>query len=189
SVYNSLAAAALCHLVGISPDQFAKTVSSVTIPGRFEYDGDPGSDPVFILDYAHTGDSLRSLLSSVYEYRPARILCVFGSVGGRTELRRKELGEAAQKYADFSVITSDNPDREDPLRIAHDIVVSMEPDKYTVIPDREQAIRFTVGMARPGDVVLFAGKGHESYQLIDGNKIPFSEKEIILKATAEKSYV
>lgn len=189
SVYNALAAAALCELLGVSLKKFGRSVSSVAIPGRFEYVGKPGDDPIFILDYAHTGESLGSVLYSLYEYSPQRIICVFGSVGGRTELRRKELGEAAAEYADYSVITSDNPDWEDPARIAQDIAAHLDPEKYTIIPDREQAIRLAVEMAKPGDVVLFAGKGHETYQLVQGKKIPFSEKEVIIKALSEKSLV
>ena len=159
---------------------------TVSVPGRFEYVETNDSGVSYIIDYAHTGTSLRSVLAAIYEYHPKRIICVFGSVGGRTELRRRELGEAANKYADYSVITADNPDSEDPEKICRDIASYMDNGKYEIIPDRESAVKRAVGMAEEGDIVLFAGKGHEEYQLIRGEKLPFSERKIIKQSAKEK---
>ena len=156
------------------------------MPGRFEYVPTNDSGVSYIIDYAHTGASLRSVLAAIYEYHPRRIICVFGSVGGRTELRRHELGEAANKYADYSLITADNPDCEDPEKICRDIASCMDFGKYEIIADRESAIKRAVSMAQAGDIVLFAGKGHEEYQLIRGEKVPFSERKIIAESANEK---
>ncbi len=186
SVYNALAALAVCRRRGIGLHEFAQSVRTVSVPGRFEYVTTNDSAVSYIIDYAHTGASLRSVLAAIYEYHPRRIICVFGSVGGRTELRRRELGEAANKYADYSVITSDNPDNEDPEKVCRDIASCMDLGKYEIIADRESAIRRAVGMAQAGDIVLFAGKGHEEYQLIRGEKVPFSEKKIIAESANEK---
>ena len=98
-------------------------------------------------------------------------------------MRRRELAEAASAWADYSILTSDNPDFEDPMAILRDIDSYMAPDaRYTLIPDRAEAIRAAVKMAEPGDIVLFAGKGHEDYQLIEGKKVPFVERELIREA-------
>ena len=139
----------------------------------------------FVIDYAHNGESLTAALNALRKYRPTRLVCLFGSVGGRTEVRRRELGIAASAYADFSILTSDNPDREPPLAIIADIEKYMQDAPYTVIPDRKEAIEYAVSHAEEGDIVLLAGKGHETYQLIDGKKQPFCEREILL-AAAEK---
>ena len=187
SVYNALAAAAACNIRGLSIADFAKSAQGVSVPGRFEYVDTKDTGVSYIIDYAHTGASLRSVTSAVYEYHPKRIICVFGSVGGRTELRRRELGEAANKYADYSVITADNPDFEDPRRICFEIAESMDNGKYEIITDRESAVRRAVDMAEDGDIVIFAGKGHERYQLINGKKLPFSERDIIKEAANAKA--
>lgn len=186
SVYNALAALAVCRRRRIGLPEFAQSVRTVSVPGRFEYVETNDSGVSYIIDYAHTGTSLRSVLAAIYEYHPKRIICVFGSVGGRTELRRRELGEAANKYADYSVITADNPDSEDPEKICRDIASYMDNGKYEIIPDRESAVKRAVGMAQEGDIVLFAGKGHEEYQLIRGEKLPFSERKIIKQSAKEK---
>ncbi len=186
SVYNALAALAVCRRRGIGLHEFAQSVRTVSVPGRFEYVPTNDSGVSYIIDYAHTGASLRSVLAAIYEYHPRRIICVFGSVGGRTELRRHELGEAANKYADYSLITADNPDCEYPEKICRDIASCMDFGKYEIIADRESAIRRAVSMAQAGDIVIFAGKGHEEYQLIRGEKVPFSERKIIAESANEK---
>ena len=150
--------------------------------GRFEVvEGLPGR--TFIVDYSHNGLALTSALKTLRAYQPHRLICVFGSVGGRTQVRRRELAEAASAWADYSILTSDNPDFEDPLQILREIDSHMAPDAlYTLIPDRAEAIRKAVAMAEEGDIVLFAGKGHENYQLIRGQKVPFVERELIREA-------
>ncbi len=180
SAYNGLAAIAAAKACGISIEKASAALSSISVHGRFEI-VDSLPDITFIIDYAHNGFSLTNSLSVLRKYDPKRLICVFGSVGGRTYGRRQELAEAAAEYADYSIITSDNPDFESPEAIIDDILQYFDRDKlYTAIADREEAIRFGVRIASPGDIVLFAGKGHETYQLIRGEKVPFSERAIII---------
>ncbi|MGN1347131.1 MAG: UDP-N-acetylmuramoyl-L-alanyl-D-glutamate--2,6-diaminopimelate ligase [Eubacteriales bacterium] len=180
SIYNGLAAIAACTCYGVSLRACSDALRTISITGRFEIvDATPGV--TFILDYAHNGLSLTAALRVLRAYEPKRLICVFGSVGGRTQGRRKELAEAASRLADYSVITSDNPNFEDPDAIIADIVSHFDPSAlYTTITDREEAVRFAVRIAEEGDIVLFAGKGHETYQLINGEKVPFSERSLIL---------
>lgn len=185
SVYNGLAAIAVCSHYGISVREAADALKSISIQGRFEI-VDALDGVTFIIDYAHNGFSLSHALEVLREYSPKRLICVFGSVGGRTVGRRKELAETSAKLADYSIITSDNPDFEDPDTIIEDILSYFDRSKlYTTITDREEAVRFAVRIADEGDIVLFAGKGHEDYQLIRGEKVPFSEKAILLDEAAK----
>ena len=127
------------------------------------------------------------LLTSLRGYDPSRLICLFGSVGERTQLRRRELGEVAAELADFSILTSDNPGGEDPMQIIDEISAAFG-DKnkaYIKIPDREDAIRYGISILQKDDVLVLAGKGHEEYQLIGREKIPFSEREIIRDVLAD----
>ena len=182
SASDALCAIALCGAFGVMPAQAAKTLAHTPVEGRFEVvEGLPGR--TFIVDYSHNGLALTSALKTLRAYHPRRLICVFGSVGGRTQVRRRELAEAASAWADYSILTSDNPDFEDPLQILRDIDSHMAADaQYTLIPYRAEAIRKAVAMAEEGDIVLFAGKGHENYQLIRGRKVPFVERELIREA-------
>lgn len=183
SVYNGLCAMAICREVGVSLDFSATVLSHTPVQGRFEVvEGTPGV--TFIVDYSHNGLSLTKALQTLKEYKPERIICVFGSVGGRTQCRRKELAEAASLYADLCIVTSDNPDFEDPDAIVNEIASHLSGVEYECITDRREAIERAVSIAREGDIVLFAGKGHETYQLICGQKVPFCEREIIKEACA-----
>jgi len=184
SVHNALAAIAAASVYGISPAQSAAILAHTTIRGRFEI-VQALPERTFILDYAHNGLSMRSALTVLREYNPARLICVFGSVGGRTKGRRAELGSTASALADFCIVTSDNPDYEPPEDVIAEIMRYFNTKcPHEVIPDREAAVRAAVRMSRPGDIVLFAGKGHETYQLIRGKKVPFSEREIICDEAA-----
>jgi len=183
SVYNGLCAIGICKQFGVSRDFAARVLSRTPVQGRFEIvEGTPGI--TFVIDYSHNGFSLTKALCTLREYNPRRIICVFGSVGGRTQCRREELAKAASEYADYSIITSDNPDFEKPENVIAEIASHMGDAQYECITDREEAIKKAVSMARVGDIVLFAGKGHETYQLICGRKVPFSEREIIEEACA-----
>lgn len=179
SVHNALSAIAAASVYGVPPERAAATLEKTSVRGRFEIvEGLP--DRTFILDYAHNALSLTSALTVLREYRPARLICLFGSVGGRTKGRRAELGSVSSALADYCIITSDNPDYEPPQEIIREIMRYFnEKCPHICISDREEAVRYAVRMSRPGDIVLFAGKGHETYQLIAGRKIPFSEREII----------
>lgn len=184
SVQNALAAIAVASVYGISTAQCARVLAKTPVLGRFEIvEGIPGR--TFIIDYAHNGMSLSHALTALREYKPHRLICLFGSVGGRTQERRRELGLAASTLADYCIVTSDNPDYENPLAIIEEILSHMHPNcPRTAFPDRETSIRHAVRMSEDGDIVLFAGKGHETFQLIEGKKVPFSEREIILNECA-----
>ena len=183
SVSNALAAIGVAMLADISTENAVDALSDVRVAGRFEIIP-TALGATFVIDYAHNGESLTAALNALRKYHPRRLICLFGSVGGRTEIRRRELGVSASVYADFSILTSDNPDREPPLDIIADIERYMQNAPYAVIPDRKEAIEYAVSIAEEGDIVLLAGKGHETYQLIDGKKEPFCEREIL--AAAEK---
>lgn len=179
SASNGLCAIAACSYFGVSVEKSAEILSRTPVNGRFEVvDGLVGR--TFIVDYAHNGLSLKSALTVLRQYEPSRLICVFGSVGGRTKGRRRELAEAASALADYCIITSDNPDFEPPENITDEILSYYDTSvPYEVIVDRECAVRRAVSMAEDGDIVLFAGKGHERYQLICGEKVPFCERDII----------
>ena len=186
SASDALCAIALCGAFGVSPAQCAATLAHTTVQGRFEVvEGLPGR--TFIVDYSHNGLALTSALKTLRAYKPHRLICVFGSVGGRTQIRRRELAEAAGAYADYSIITSDNPDFEDPLQICREIEAHLpQGTPHEILVDRAQAIRAAIAMTEPGDIVLFAGKGHEDYQLVEGKKLPFVEREIIQGVCRER---
>ena len=185
SASDALCAIALCGAFGVTPAQAAATLAHTPVQGRFEVvEGLPGR--TFIVDYSHNGLALTSALKTLRAYQPHRLICVFGSVGGRTQVRRKELADASSAYADYSIITSDNPDNEPPEDVIRDIAGHMAPGApYACITDRCDAIYASVKMAEPGDIVLFAGKGHEDYQLIHGQKQHFVERDIIKEACAK----
>ena len=185
SIHNALAALVAVHLIGISYESAANVLPTVRVGGRFETVSTDLNGVTFVIDYAHNGESLSAALAALRQYQPERLIVLFGSVGGRTEIRRKELGLAAAKYADFSIVTSDNPDKEPPEQIISDIEKYMQDSAYIAIPDRKEAIEYAVSVAQEGDVILLAGKGHETYQLINGKKQPFSEKEILCQAVSK----
>lgn len=187
SVYNALAAVAACRECGIELGKVAEALSYVQIKGRFEtVQALPYS--TFIIDYAHNEVSLTSALETLRAYEPKRLICLFGSVGGRTKGRRAELGRTAARLADFSILTSDNPDFENPNDVINDIETQFSnKNSYIKIPDRKKAIEYAVSIARKGDIFLFAGKGHENYQLVNGEKLPFSEKKLLIEACAKLS--
>ncbi len=179
SVRNALSVLALAQTCGVGLPAAAATLAGATVEGRFEIV--PGlPDRTFVIDYAHNGLSLTSALSVLREYRPAHLICLFGSVGGRTKGRRAELGRAASTLADLCIVTSDNPDDEPPAAILAEIEAAMQPDcPRLLVGDRAEAARLAVRLSRPGDIVLLAGKGHEDYQLIRGEKVPFCERAIL----------
>lgn len=188
SVENALQVISLCRLMGIKKDFIAKSLSSLSVRGRCETVGlSSRPNTMFIIDYAHNGASLSSILCALREYTKNRIICVFGSVGGRTACRRQELAEAAMDHADVIIVTSDNPDSESPMSIIDDICSHMLGTQKPVykLEDRAEAIRFAVSISQDGDTVLLAGKGHEQYQLIRGKRVPFSERDVLLSADIE----
>ena len=182
SVYNALTAIAICRRFGVDDRRIVEAMKNVVICGRFEVIDLPHGATV-IIDYAHNGVSLRSALETLRQYDPFRLICVFGSVGGRTQMRRAELGRVAAELADLCILTADNPDNEPPMDIIRDIAAEFGKDScpYLAIPDREQAIAHAVSHSLPGDIILLAGKGHERYQLVAGQQVPFCERDIVTR--------
>ncbi len=181
NVYNALLAVAVAHGVFQVPLTLAiESLEKLSIRGRAECISLPNG-ALCVIDYAHNGESLRHLLTSLRVYQPSRLICLFGSVGERTQLRRRELGEVAAELADLSILTSDNPGTEDPMQIINEISAAFGEKRkaYIKIPDRSDAIRCAVSMLTKDDILVLAGKGHEEYQLIGREKLPFSEREII----------
>lgn len=179
---NALLAAAVARSTFELPlSRIAACLEDAAIDGRSEIIPLP-SEAVAVIDYAHNGESLSRLLSSLREYTDARLIVLFGSVGERTQMRRAELGAAAATYADLAILTSDNPGKESPDDIIRDIAKAFEGSDtpYLTIPDRAEAIRAAVRETQKGDILVLAGKGHETYQLVGSQKLPFSEKELLV---------
>ena len=180
NAYNALAAIACCHQLGIPVEAMERGLLSVRVKGRVEPVPVPGNYTL-LLDYAHNAVSMESLLTTLREYEPRRLICLFGAGGNRPKVRRYEMGEASGRLADLSVITADNSRFENVLDIIEDIKIGMHKTKgrYIEIPDRREAIRWCLENAQDGDIIVLAGKGHEDYQEIDGVKYPFDERVVI----------
>jgi UDP-N-acetylmuramoyl-L-alanyl-D-glutamate--2,6-diaminopimelate ligase len=191
NVQNALAAlTVVCEGFGIEPMRAKESLERAVVAGRFETVTSPAlPDVTFVIDYAHNGVSLSSILDALQEYSPKRLICLFGSVGGRTKERRRDLAEAAGGRCDLCIITSDNPASEPPMEIIDEIDASFPEGSCprVKIADRAEAIRYAVEIAAEGDVILLAGKGHENYQLVGVKRIPFSETEILLRAIEERA--
>ncbi len=188
NAYNALLAMACADLTfSIPPSCSADALSYISVAGRSEILPLPNGACV-IIDYAHNGESLKQLLESLRAYRPKRLLCLFGSVGDRTQQRRHEMGRVAAQLCNFCFLTSDNPGREDPERILDEIAKAFAETNtpYCRIADRRDAITEALRQTKAGDMLVLAGKGHEAYQLVGSKKIPFSEKEIIEKLLESK---
>lgn len=178
---NALAVIATAReCFGLSLEGTAKLLRDATVTGRTEAIK-LKSGAYAVIDYAHNGASLSAVLKALREYKPRRLICLFGSVGERSFLRRRELGHAAATLSDLAILTSDNPGEEDPMAIISEIAREFEGTKtpYLAIPDRAEAIRRAVALTQEGDILLLAGKGHENYQLIGKEKIPFSERALL----------
>ena len=134
-----------------------------------------------MIDYAHNAMSLTSLLTTLREYEPGRLVCLFGCGGNRSRIRRYEMGEVSGRLADLTIITSDNPRDEDPQAIIDDIKqgIAKTDGEFVEIIDRKEAIRYAIQNGKPGDVIVLAGKGHEDYQEIRGKKYPMDERDLI----------
>ncbi len=180
SVYNSLCAIALCRHFNVDADRIRKALRTVKVRGRVELV--PASEQYTVMiDYAHNAMSLKSLLTTLLEYKPKRLVCMFGCGGNRSRDRRFEMGEISSNMADLTVVTSDNPRYEEPQDIINDIITGVKkgPGKYVEIIDRKEAIRYCIDHAEEGDVIVIAGKGHEDYQEIKGVKHHMDDRELI----------
>lgn len=180
SVYNSLTAIAICHHFNVPNENILKALTDVHVKGRLET---IPISPKFTLmiDYAHNAMALESLLISLKEYQPKRLVTLFGCGGNRDPHRRYEMGEVSSNLSDLTVVTSDNPRFEEPMDIINDILIGVRkgPGKYVTIPDRKEAIKYCIENAEEGDVIILAGKGHEDYQEIKGIKYPMDERDLI----------
>lgn len=180
SVYNALTAIAICNHFGVETENIQKALKTATVKGRIEMI--KVSDAfTLMIDYAHNAMALESLLTTLKEYEPKRLVCLFGCGGNRSKLRRYEMGEVSGKYADLTVITSDNPRFEEPQDIIEDIKTGIQKTQgeFIEICDRREAIAYVIHHGQPGDVIVLAGKGHEDYQEIKGVKYPMDERDII----------
>ncbi len=188
SVYNSLVAIAVCEHFNVSADDLREALKVVKTKGRIEM-VPVSKDFILMIDYAHNAMSLESLLLTLKEYHPKRLVCVFGCGGNRSRLRRYEMGEVSGRLADLTVITSDNPRFEEPQAIMDDIKVGMgrTDGAYVEICDRKEAIRYVIEHGQKGDVIVLAGKGHEDYQEIKGKKYPMDERDLIREVLQELS--
>ena len=180
SVYNSLAAIAVCRHFAVTVPEIKKALADVAVKGRIEI-VPVSSHYTLMIDYAHNAMALESLLTTLREYEPKRLICLFGCGGNRAKARRYEMGEVSARLADFTVVTSDNPRFEQPIAIINDILVGVKKigGKYVAIPDRKEAIAYCMANAKEGDVIVLAGKGHEDYQEVKGVKHHFDDREII----------
>ncbi len=186
SIYNSLTAIAICHHFQVNTQNMKEALKKARVKGRIEM-VKVSDEFTLMIDYAHNAMSLESLLTTLKEYSPTRLVCLFGCGGNRSKLRRYEMGEVSGRIADLTVITSDNPRFEEPQDIIDDIKVGMAKTDgaYVEIPDRKEAIRYVIANGQPGDVIVLAGKGHEDYQEIKGKKYPMDERVLIREILQE----
>ncbi|MFT5386962.1 MAG: UDP-N-acetylmuramoyl-L-alanyl-D-glutamate--2,6-diaminopimelate ligase [Candidatus Omnitrophota bacterium] len=179
NVYNILAATAACLASGISLDKIKKGVERlINVPGRLEKISF-GQEFTIFIDYAHTQDALHNVLTAIKNTTEGRIICMFGCGGERDVTKRSEMGAVASELADYTIITNDNPRSEDPKHIIEQIKEGFDHDRFEIIESREDAIGRALNIAKKGDVVLIAGKGHEDYQVFKDQTIKFNEKDII----------
>ena len=180
SVYNALSALSAALALGIAPEKAAASLATARgVKGRAEVVPTPGKDYTVLIDYSHTPDSLENILKTVREFARGRVIAVFGCGGDRDPIKRPIMGKIAADLADLVVVTSDNPRTEDPMAIIDQILVGIPKDQTptTVIENRRQAIRWAMDNAQAGDVIVLAGKGHETYQEIGHEKFHLDERE------------
>lgn len=180
SVYNALTAIAICRHFEVAAEDIRRALLTAKVKGRIEMV--KVSDKfTLLIDYAHNAMALESLLTTLREYHPNRLVCLFGCGGNRSRQRRFEMGEVSGRLADLTIITSDNPRFEEPQDIIDDIKTGIErtDGEYVEICDRKEAIAFAIESGEPGDIIVLAGKGHEDYQEIKGVKYPMDERDLI----------
>ena len=180
SIYNALATIGVCGLMGVSQEAVRAGLERVQVPGRAEL-VDTGRDFSIIIDYAHTPDSLENILRTVKDYAAGKVICVFGCGGDRDTAKRPMMGAISGRIADYTVITSDNPRTEEPIKIVEQIEEGIKSTSgaYICITDRREAIRHAICSAGSGDVIILAGKGHETYQIFADKTIHFDEREVV----------
>ena len=181
TVYNVLSVLGIALQLGVSLDEAAAVLKDVAgVKGRVEVVPTPGKPYTVLIDYAHTPDGLENVLSSVRGFCKGRLIAVFGCGGDRDPIKRPIMGSIGAKIADIAVVTSDNPRTEDPSAIISDIVKGLTDAKnYVIVENRQEAIHYAMDIAEKDDIIVLAGKGHETYQEIMGVKYHMDEREIV----------
>ena len=186
TVYNALTVLGVAVQLGVSLEAAAEALTTAQgVKGRVEVVPTPGQSYTVLVDYAHTPDGLENVLSSVRGFCKGRLIAVFGCGGDRDPIKRPIMGAIGVKLADHTIITSDNPRTEDPMAIIRDIVAGLEEGSWEIIEDRRKAIRYAMDIAKKDDIIVLAGKGHETYQEIDGVKYHLDEREEVAAHLAE----
>ena len=188
SVYNALTAIAICRHFHVEEAAVRQALSEAKVKGRIEL-VKVSDEFTLMIDYAHNAMALKSLLTTLRAYEPHRLVCLFGCGGNRAKSRRYEMGEVSGTLADLTIITSDNPRREEPQAIIDDIKegIGRTEGKYVEICDRKEAIAYAIAHGEPGDIIVLAGKGHEDYQEINGVKYPMDERVLIREILESKA--
>ena len=185
NLYNLLGAIGAVKCLGMSDEEILEKIKTIHgAPGRFE----PvkiDTDFTVIVDYAHTGDALENILKSVNELKTRRVISVFGCGGDRDRTKRPVMGRIAEKFSDFTIVTSDNPRTENPNEIIKEIIAGFQRENHVIEPDRAKAIEIAVQNAEKDDIIVIAGKGHENYQIIGREKIHFDDREAVQNAVAK----
>lgn len=180
NIYNSLGCIICAYNLNIQMDKIKEGLSDVVIPGRCELVAKEKNLPYsIIIDYAHTPDGLENILSTVKAFTKNRMISVFGCGGDRDKVKRPQMGKIGCELSDIAIITSDNPRSEEPMDIINDIVKPLNYDNFVIEVNRKEAIRKAMNMALEGDVIVIAGKGHETYQILKDETIHFDEREVV----------
>lgn len=186
NLYNVLGVIGVALQLGIDKRVILERLENVKgAPGRFEL-VNCGQDYIVVVDYAHTGDALENILKSINELKKGRVITVFGCGGDRDPSKRPIMGEIAQRLSDIAILTSDNPRTENPHSIIEDVKKGMSGDNYLVEEDREHAIMKAIEIAEKDDIILIAGKGHETYQILGREKIHFDDREIVRREIVKR---
>lgn len=186
SVYNALCAISVAYELGIDTESMKRALEKVKVLGRMELVSSSEKYKL-IIDYAHNKDEMDNLMDTISEYKPKRLVCIFGGGGNRAKSRRYDMGEVSGKWADLTILTEDNPRFEEIESINNDIIVGLNKynGKYIFIKDRKEAIKYAMQNAEEGDIILLIGKGHENYQDIKGVKYPWDERKAVKEAEEE----
>lgn len=180
NIYNSLGCIICAYNLNIPMDKIKEGLSDVVIPGRCELVAKEKNLPYsIIIDYAHTPDGLENILSTVKAFTKNRMISIFGCGGDRDKVKRPQMGKIGCELSDIAIITSDNPRSEEPMDIINDIVKPLNYDNFVIEVNRKEAIRKAMNMALEGDVIVIAGKGHETYQILKDETIHFDEREVV----------
>lgn len=190
SVYNSMTAISICRHFGVDIETIQKSLSKIHVKGRVEI-LPVSSKFTLMIDYAHNAMSLESLLTTLREYHPKRLVSLFGCGGNRSRDRRFQMGEVSSRLADLTIVTSDNPRNEEPAAILEDIITGVKKadGEYIAIIDRAEAIRYAIEHAQEGDIIVLAGKGHEDYQEICGKKHHMDERELVADVVKDGNFI